>query len=159
MTKIEKELKDAIKVRAVAYAFIYDEMKNKVGEAKTGKIFSESIYKFGKSKNGKYKKALSKGGFKALAREFIKSSPAGGRIFNPRIEKVNDKECILVMKSCPLVEIWKEKKFSAGKIKTLCNIAYQIDLGTFEGCGLKIGFTHRIGTGDKSCRMILKKRE
>jgi len=28
MTKIEKELKDAIKVRAVAYAFIYDEMKN-----------------------------------------------------------------------------------------------------------------------------------
>jgi hypothetical protein len=158
MTKTEKELKDAIKARADAYMFIYDEMKSELGEAKADKIFSESIYKFGKSKSGKYKKALSKGGFKSLARGFLKSSPLGGRIFKPGIEKVNDKECVLIMKSCPLVEMWKEKKFSAGKIKILCNIAYQIDLGTFEGCGLKIGFTHRIGTGDKICRMILNNK-
>ncbi len=157
MTKTAKELKDAIKARADAYAFIYDEMKNKLGAVKADGILSKSIYKFVKSKCGRYEKAFLKGGFKNLSEEFVKSSPLNGKIFRPGIEKVNDKECILVMKSCPLVEIWKEKKFSAGKIKKLCDIVYQIDLGTFEGCGLNIRFTQRIGTGNKICRMILKK--
>jgi hypothetical protein len=157
MVKTGKELKDAIKSRAMTYAFIYEEMKEKLGAKKAGKIFSESIYKFGESKSGKYKNALKKGGLKALSKEFVESSPLGGKIFKPEIEKVNEKECILTMKACPLVEAWKENNFSDEKIKTLCDIAYQIDLGTFQGYGLNIEFTHRIGAGDRKCRMILSK--
>ena len=158
MTKTAKELKDAIKARAVAYAFIYDEMKSELGETKARKIFNESIYKFGRSKSSKYKNIFSKGGFKKMAELFVSSSPLDGKIFRPQIEKVNDNECILIMKSCPLVEAWKEKKFSKKTIKELCDIAYQIDLGNFEGCGLNIRFTHRIGAGHKICRMILNKK-
>lgn len=157
MVKTERELKDAIKSRAMAYAFIYDEMEKSLGAKKADKIFSKSIYKFGESKCGKYKKALKKGGLKALAKEFVESSPLGGKIFKPGIEKVNDKECVLTMKACPLVEAWKENKFSDEKTKILCDIAYQIDLGTFHACGLNIDFTHRISEGDKKCRMILGK--
>ncbi|MDD5772124.1 MAG: L-2-amino-thiazoline-4-carboxylic acid hydrolase [bacterium] len=157
MVKTGKELKDAIKSRAMAYAFIYEEMKEKLGAKKAGKIFSESIYKLGESKCGKYKKALKKGGLKALAKEFVKSSPLNGKIFNPGIEKVNENECVLIMKACPLVEAWKENNFSDEKIKALCDIAYQIDLGTFQACGLNIEFTHRIGDGNSKCRLILSK--
>ncbi|MEW6088626.1 MAG: L-2-amino-thiazoline-4-carboxylic acid hydrolase [bacterium] len=119
MVKTERELKNAIKSRAMAYAFIYEEMKKNLGVKKTDKFFSKSIYKFGESKCGKYKEAIEKGGLKALAKEFVKSSPLGGKIFRPGIEKVNEKECILTMKACPLVEAWKENKFSDDKIKTL----------------------------------------
>lgn len=56
------------------------------------------------------------------------------------------------MTACPLVEAWKAHGVSDEEVDLLCEIAAAVDEGTFEGAGLQVDITDRLGrAGSTRC--------
>jgi hypothetical protein len=63
----------------------------------------------------------------------------------------------LRLKECPLVEAWKELGLSPQLLRTMCDLAYQVDFGKFETAGYKLKFNCRIADGDAACDLHVTK--
>lgn len=161
MNKYQKQTEDAIKDRAIMYYYFFEEIEKKYGENAAKEIFKKAVYRRGIDKGKKYKIAgtgrdLSLQFYK-IADIFVNGSPADGAIFKPKKVKTDKCGAILTMSACPLVKAWKELGLSKSKIKLMCDLAREIDFGTFESAGLKLKFASVIGAGDKCCRLELKR--
>lgn len=148
----------AFKFRGVMYYYLFDEMKREFGREKAREVFKRATYRKGVDIQKNYKKSMDNLDFKGLAKDFCDLSAANGSIFHPGIEEVNDNEAIITMASCPLVESWKELGLSPEEIDEMCEVSSAIDYGTFESYVTKLAFSHRIGSGDKMCRLIVSKK-
>jgi len=93
----------------------------------------------------KYRAAAENGDLEAVGRIFCEDSPCGGELFEPGVEEVGKDYIVLRMTACPLLEAWREHGLSEDDIDTLCSIASAVDEGTFEGAGLDIEITERLG--------------
>jgi len=148
MTPQEAFIK-ATKVRAKAYFYIFDEFRKELGEQKAKEIFSRAIYRLGEDNSSKYSEA-AKQSPKELGKEFC-ADAVGREVFNKKVIGANDKHVQLEMKSCPLVQTWQEMGLSKQEIKTMCDIAYNVDFGTMESLGYKLSFPSRLACEQDSC--------
>jgi len=104
-----------------------------------------AIYLRGREVAEKYRAAAENGDLEAVGRIFCEDSPCGGELFEPGVEEVGKDYIVLRMTACPLLEAWREHGLSEDEIDTLCGIASAVDEGTFEGAGLDIEITERLG--------------
>jgi predicted ArsR family transcriptional regulator len=160
MTKEEakKQILEAHKLRAIMYYYLYDEIEKECGEDKAQMIFKKATYRRGRELYKEYERFLKDIKFQEVADYFIKSSPSGGDLFQPRIEKVENNRVILTMNSCPLASAWRDLGLSEEKIQKLCEASSSIDFGTFESDSTEIKFTDQIGKGNERCRLIIQKK-
>jgi len=152
-----KSVEDAIKLRAQAYSFIYDEISSVNGKEKADEIFKKAIYKLGSVKSSSYN-YNAKTDASILSDEFVNKDTVHKEIFKKQQLSSNKNECVLEMKKCPLVEKWKQSGIDTKEISHLCDLAYQIDFGTFETLGYKLNFRQRLADGADSCILELKKK-
>lgn len=157
MNKYHKQIEDAIKDRAIMYLYLFEGMEKKFGAEKAKEIFKKATYRRGVDKGKKY--AKFKNDLTKIADTFVTTSPADGKIFMPQKIKADKNTATLTMSSCPLVTAWKELGLSKSKIKLMCDLAKEIDYGTFESNGLKLDFKSTIGAGDKCCRLEIGKQK
>ena len=144
LAQSRRETRAAFENRALMYAYIYDELAAEIGEERATEIMKRAIRRRGVEVGAKYRDAASSGDLAKVACIFCEGSPAGGSLFEPGVEEEpSGGRLVLRMTGCPLVEAWEAAGYDARYIDHLCEIAAEVDHGTFEGAGLELVFLER----------------
>ncbi len=152
----------AFENRALAYAYIYDELEAEIGAERATALMKRAIYRRGLEVGEKYRAAAQAGDLAEVARLFVEGSPAEGRFFEPGVEEASAEgdRIVLRMTACPLMDVWRAAGYSAEKTDLLCEIAAAVDEGTFEGAGLDLRFLDRHACpGSTRCLLELRLRD
>lgn len=139
------ETRDAFANRALIYAYIYDELAGELGAEQATSLLKRAIRRRGTEIGRRYRAAVEAGDLAEVARLFVSGSPCEGTLFEPSMESF-DRETgslILRMDSCPLVDAWRAAGYDETQVDLLCDIAAEVDFGTFEGAGLELTFDER----------------
>jgi hypothetical protein len=156
MDKYLKALRDEIKNRARIYYLIYEELSKEVGNDKAAEILKRAIYKRGKEKGRLLANKLGETNLEKLAHTFIEGKEDIDA-FGHEVVEVKEDHAVLRLNRCPLVEAWEELGLSAEQKKMMCDLAYQVDFGKFEGAGFKLEFNCRVAEGDATCDLHVTK--
>ncbi len=151
-----RETRAAFENRALMYAYLYDELATELGEERATEIMKRAIRRRGVEVGAKYRDAASRGDLAEVARIFVEGSPAAGSLFEPGVEEAPAEDrLVLRMTSCPLVDAWEAAGYDAEYIDHLCEVAAEVDHGTFEGAGLELVFLER-QPEPGGCRCLLE---
>jgi len=153
----EQAFIQATKTRAKAYFYLYEELSKEFGDEKACEVFSRAIYRLGIDKSGKFSDRAGLCAM-AFAEEFVKD-PVSSKVFSQNVLEADNENARIEMKSCPLVDTWKEMKLSCDTIKLMCDLACQVDFGTIESKGYKLYFPQRIACGDESCILEVRRNK
>lgn len=156
------ETRAAFENRALALAYIYDELEGELGADRATDIMKRAIFRRGIEVGVKYRDAVAAGDLEEVARLFIEGSPACGEFFEPGVaERTADGErIVLCMTACPLKDAWVKAGYSAEQVDHLCQIASAVDEGTFESAGVDLGFLDRQACpGSDTCLLELRLRQ
>jgi hypothetical protein len=150
-------LTNEIKNRAKIYLHLYRELSKEIGKDRAIETLKRAIYARGKEKGLQLAGAIGKQDLHKLAIAFAEGKGAMDA-FGHEVVREQPDGILLRLNRCPLVEAWKEAGLSADERRLLCDIAYQVDFGKFEGAGYRLSFDCRIADGHKSCdlRVTLK---
>jgi hypothetical protein len=149
---------DSIKNRALVYLNMYQILSEEHGKENAIRLMQKAIYQRGQEKAGKYKKKMNGSDLKAMADNFLKGGASSLNVFGNEVVKVEGDLALLRLNSCPLVDAWKEAGLSSENIITMCDIAYQVDFGKFEGMGFSLRFNSRICEGSPYCELVVTKK-
>jgi hypothetical protein len=146
-----------IKNRATIYLHIYRELSKELGQDRALTILKRAVYARGKEKGVQLAGKIGKPDLHQLALSFVEGKGAMDAFGHEIVEEHSD-FIVLRLNRCPLIEAWEEAGLSPDEKKLMCDIAYQIDFGKFEGAGYRLVFDCRVADGCKSCdlRVTLK---
>jgi predicted ArsR family transcriptional regulator len=151
-----RETRAAFENRALMYAYLYDELAAEIGDEQATDLMKRAIRRRGVEIGAKYRPAVSRGDLAEVARIFVEGSPAEGSLFEPGVEEPPDEgRLVLKMTACPLVDAWRAAGYDDAYIDHLCEIAAEVDHGTFEGAGLGLAFLER-QPAPGGCRCLLE---
>ncbi len=151
---------DSIKNRALFYLDMYQALSEEHGKEDAIRLMQKAIYKRGQDKAKKYNKEVVDGGnLETMASSFLKGGESSLNVFGNEVVKVEDERAVLHLNGCPLVDAWKEAGLSPEDIVTMCDIAYQVDFGKFEGMNFDLSFSSRICEGATCCELIVTNRK
>jgi hypothetical protein len=153
----KKALIDSIKNRALFYMNMYQVLSEEHGREEAIRLMQKATYKRGQAKAIKYKKKVNGGDLQALADSFLTGGASSLNVFGNEVVKVEPDFAVLRLNGCPLVEAWAEAGLSTDNIITMCDIAYQVDFGKFEGMGFHLAFNSRICEGSDNCELLVTK--
>ncbi len=138
----ENELRDQLyasfKHRAILYYVIYDELRQELGSDRACAILKRAIYRRGEMIGQQFYKEFAPGDFKGLCDAFVGNVPDDGAMFAPRVDRCDEDGLDVVLQSCPLRDAWIEMGLSDEEAGKICEIAAEIDFGTFEGAGFEL---------------------
>jgi hypothetical protein len=158
LERSRRETRAAFENRALMYAYIYDELEAEIGEERATDLMKQAIRRRGVEIGKKYRTPASAGDLDEVARIFCEGSPAQGSLFDPGVEEgPSQGRLVLRMTACPLIDAWESAGYSAEKVDHLCQIAAEVDHGTFEGAGLELVFLER-QPEPGGCRCLLELR-
>ena len=132
--ELRRELVDAFKNRAVLYYLIFDELRGEVGEEKAAAILKRAIYRRGEQMGQKFRR-VAPDDWPGLKDAFLAGIPDAGRLFAPNVVQCGPEGLDIHLESCPLKEVWEELGLDEQDRILMCEIAGEIDKGTFEGAG------------------------
>lgn len=139
-TVSEKELRNALygsfKNRAMMYYYIFDEMRQEIGEERASAIMKRAIYKRG-LEIGKQLAKYGPDNLEGLKDAFLGLDPDEGRMFSAEILRCDAGGVDIKFHRCPLREAWQEAGLSDEDTAKICAIAARVDNGTFEGAGFE----------------------
>lgn len=157
LAQARAETRAAFANRALMYAYFYDEFAAEVGEERATELMKRAIRRRGVEIGRAYAEAADAGDLEQVARIFVESSPSEGALFEPGVEATaQGGEVVLHMTACPLADAWREAGYSPEAVERLCDIAAEVDYGTFEGAGLELEFLERQAcVGGERCLLRL----
>jgi L-2-amino-thiazoline-4-carboxylic acid hydrolase-like protein len=132
--KLREELVAAFKNRAILYYTIFDELRQEVGEQKATAILKRAIYRRGEQIGQQFRQ-FAPDDFAGLKAAFMEGIPDQGRLFAPNVIRCETDGLDIQLESCPLKQIWEELGLEEHDRTIMCEIAGEIDKGTFEGAG------------------------
>lgn len=148
-------LVNSIKNRALIYLDIYQTLSEEYGREQAISLMKKAIYKRGQEKANQQK--IEKNDFHALGKAFLKGGDSSLNVFGNEVAKVEEDGAVLRLNCCTLVDAWKEAGLSPEEVITMCDIAYQVDFGKFEGLGFTLKFGSRICEGHACCELNVTK--
>lgn len=131
---LRSELRASFKNRAVLYYLIFDELRNVVGEQQAISILKRAIYRRGEQ-IGQQFSHLAPNDLNGLKEAFLKIIPDEGRLFDPKVVQCNEESLVIHLDQCPLKDAWEELGLEEHDKTVMCEIAGEIDKGTFEAAG------------------------
>jgi len=154
MIDSKKAVKDAIKGRAIFYLHMYRTLEQEFGPERSRELMRKAIYRWGQEKASNCPAEASIDP-RIMAEEFIKGGQSTLMIFGNEIVEAEHAGAILRLNACPLVEAWKEAGLEPPEIALMCDMAYAVDFGKYEGLGYTLEFPCRISTGGDYCQLNL----
>jgi hypothetical protein len=143
-------LVNELKNRARIYVHIYRELSKEVGKDRALAILKKALYARGKEKGAQLAGKIGKPDLHKVALAFMEGQ-GDMDAFGHEIIREQPDHVLLRLNHCPLVEGWEESGLDPDEKRMLCDIAYQVDFGKFEGAGYRLSFDCRIAEGGKSC--------
>lgn len=150
--QVVEKVREAIKDRALYLALLYRSFSKALPPDQVEKLAREAIYEYGRLKGQKDAGQIS-------PEQWVDHhiSKGSGAVFKSRIVKEQD-HCEQQMTYCPLLEAWKELGCSQEEIDLLCDIAMEVDRGRADYHSISLEIPERMGRGDPSCRLVLRRR-
>ena len=133
---LRQQLYAAYKNRGMMYYHIFQELRQEVGDEKAAEIMKRGIFNRGLEIGKKYAKYGPKD-LEGLKNAFLTGSADRGKMFQPEILRCDQDGLDIQMRSCPLKEAYQEAGLSNQEIARMCDIAAEVDYGTFEGAGFQ----------------------
>jgi len=127
-------LQAALKMRAAAYAHMFDVMCETIGLEKAMEIGQEATRRLGADMGpafGKY----APDDLQGLKEAFLSGIPGIGELFIPEVVKCDDDELEIYFQKCPLKDAWEDLGRSDRDLENLCKFAGAIDGGLFTAAG------------------------
>ena len=161
MSEAGKRVAEATRQRAAVYAHLFRVLREKLGGERAAALMSEAIRAHGTEKASKsYSEAARSGDLRQAAREFASPDAVKQFQFAPRVVSASDREAVIAMSRCPLVDQWKEMGRSPEDVAALCRIARAVDFGTWEGAlGFELAFEGTRGEGKDECVLRVRTRQ
>jgi hypothetical protein len=132
--KLREELVAAFKNRAILYWLIFDELRSAIGQEPARALLKRAIYRRGEQIGQRYR-PFAPDDWEGLQAAFLGSIPDEGRLFAPNVVRCDDNGLDIQLESCPLKQVWEELGLNEADEQIMCEIAGEIDKGTFEGAG------------------------
>ena len=147
----------AFENRALIYHDIFEALSEDVGRERAAEIMKRGLRRRGVEVGRKYRDAIEAGDLRLVGCIFCSDSACDGTLFHKGIESFDGDTIVLRMESCPLVDAWRGAGLSAEDVDLMCEIAAEIDEGTFGGAGLELTFLDRQGrAGSQRCLLQLR---
>lgn len=131
---LREELQASFKNRAVLYYFMFDELRKEVGSDRALEILKRAIYRRGKQIGERFSE-FAPDNLPGLKDAFLKIIPDQGRMFHPHVVQCDSESLVIHLETCPLKEAWEELGLDDQEKTIMCELAGEIDKGTFEGAG------------------------
>jgi hypothetical protein len=145
-----KNIRAAIKDRALYLALLYRSFSKSLSPEKAEVLARQAIFEFGKLK-GKRDNNPDMTPEAWVDSHVTKGSAA---VFESRIIKGKD-HCEQQMTFCPLVEAWQELGCSPEEIDKFCDIAMEGDFGRAAFHNIPLDIPQRLAKGDPYCCLVL----
>jgi hypothetical protein len=133
---LRNELLASFKNRAVIYYFMFDELRKEVGEQHAIEILKRAIYRRGQQIGQQFSE-FAPNNLAGLKDAFLRIIPDEGRLFDPHVVQCDTESLVIHLEACPLKEAWEELGLDDHDKTVMCEIAGEIDKGTFEAAGFK----------------------
>lgn len=133
--QLRDQLRASFKNRAVLYYLIFDELRAEVGQQRAIEILKRAIYRRGQQIGQRLGESAPGGTLAELKDAFLAIIPDEGRLFAPQVVRSDDESLVIQLESCPLKEAWEELGLDDAEKAVMCEIAGEIDKGTFEAAG------------------------
>jgi hypothetical protein len=146
---LRQQLYAAYKNRAMMYYHIFQELRREIGEDKAAETMKRGIYNRGLEIGKKYVQ-YSPADLEGLKDAFLAGAADQGKMFQPEILRCDAEGLDILMRTCPLKEAYEEAGLSAEEIARMCDIAAEVDYGTFEGAGFRF-FADTWKPGEEGC--------
>ena len=127
-------LRAALKMRAAAYAHMFDVMREHVGLEKAQEIGQEATRRLGQSMGGAFTD-FAPDDLPGLGEAFLGGIPGIGELFVPEVVQCDEEELQIYFERCPLKDGWTDMGKSDEDMEELCKFAGAIDGGLFEAAG------------------------
>lgn len=139
----------AFNMRAVAYAHMFDVMREKLGTETAMEIGMEATRRMG-AEMGKSFAQFGPADLKGLKDAFLGGIIDGEVMFKPEVTQCDDQELRIHFHDCPLKKAWVDTGRSDEDLELLCKLAGAIDGGLFTAAGFTFaGETWK--SGDEGC--------
>ncbi|MDP6689200.1 MAG: L-2-amino-thiazoline-4-carboxylic acid hydrolase [Alphaproteobacteria bacterium] len=127
-------LRAALKMRAAAYAHMFDVMREQLGLEKALEIGQEATRRLGASMGNSFSE-YGPDDLAGLKDAFLAGIPGGDELFIPEVVKCDADELEIYFQKCPLKDTWTELGRSDEDLEHLCEFAGAIDAGMFTSAG------------------------
>ncbi len=127
-------LRAALKMRAAAYAHMFDVMREQLGLEKALEIGQEATRRLGTEMGGNFSE-FGPADLEGLKDAFLAGIPGVGELFIPEVVKCDGDELEIYFQKCPLKDAWMELGRSDEDLEHLCDFAGAIDAGLFTSAG------------------------
>ncbi len=131
---LRNELQASFKNRAVLYYFMFDELRKEIGEQRAIEILKRAIYRRGQQIGKKFCQ-FAPHDLAGLKDAFLSIIPDEGRLFEPHVVQCDAESLVIHLTTCPLKEAWEDLGLDDHDKAVMCEIAGEIDKGTFEAAG------------------------
>jgi len=131
---LRNELRASFKNRAVLYYLIFDELRKEIGQQQAVTILKRAIYRRGQQIGQQYC-PFAPQDLAGLKEAFLENIPDEGRLFDPQVVQCDERSLVIHLNSCPLKQAWEELGLDEYDKAVMCEIAGEIDKGTFEAAG------------------------
>ena len=132
---LRKNLYSEVKNRAMLYHHIYSELKKDLGKPQARKLLEKGIYRRG-VEAGKVLACYAPADMEGIKNAIMGAPADDGKMFQGEVVRCDSGGVDIKCYRCPLVEAWQDVGLSEEEVIELCEIATQIDIGTFDGAGL-----------------------
>ncbi|HJN11178.1 MAG: L-2-amino-thiazoline-4-carboxylic acid hydrolase [Pirellulaceae bacterium] len=131
---LRHELQASFKNRAILYYLIFDELRNEIGEEQAVTVLKRAIYRRGEQIGQQFCQFAPEN-LTGLRDAFLGIIPDEGRLFDPHVMQCDADALVVHLESCPLKGAWEELSLDEHDRTVMCEIAGEIDKGTFEAAG------------------------
>jgi hypothetical protein len=156
--QLRKQLYAANENRAILYWYIYDELRQDLGEDKATELMQRAIRRRGEEIGEKFAQYAESGDFKGLRDAFIGGIPDESRMFDPKVVRCDEEGLDIEFYYCPLKNAWQKMGLSDEECAKACEIAGIIDYGTFEGAGFDFEMTALPEGSKDCCKLKIRKK-
>lgn len=147
-------LRAAFYARAMAYAQVFDVVRESDGVDRAVEVLGEATRRMGAIAGARYA-GFAPNDLAGLRDGFLGDVPAVDEMFAPEILRCDDERLEIRFHRCPLREAWQAMGRSEEDVELLCRAGSMVDRGVFEAAGF--GFeaeNWHPGCGDRCCLKI-----
>jgi hypothetical protein len=133
LEQLESALEDASKARADLYTSFFASIEKRFGRDRAIEVLKEAVRNWGAGL-GEGLKGCS---VTDLPHAFA-TQPDGGKLFQPRTDRLDADGFDVQFEGCPLKQRWTEAGLPDSDIELFCEIAAEADYGTLEAAGFDV---------------------
>jgi hypothetical protein len=149
--RLETALEDASKARADLYRAFFVAVEKRVGRESAIAVLKEAVRNWGAGLGHGLKGCRI-----ADLPTVFATQPDGGKLFQPRVDRLDDAGFDVQFEACPLKQRWIEVGLSDGDVELFCEIAAEADYGTLEAAGFDVSIDLWKSGGTGCCHLRIR---